>query len=164
MRYLKQNTAVTILIGQLFNWSDSKTLLYDALVGNDNFDPTDLVCTLTKGTTQSTLTLAKSASDNDINLVSGGMATLELTAVNTDTLGELIISFTNATAGGEVLFPCKFEFSVIPANIYDSLFGSDKLQVDIEQVKGGNIAGVNDFKADITGLSTFKRGLGYCYC
>jgi hypothetical protein len=129
MRYLKQNTAVTVLIGQLFNWSDSKTLLYDALGGNANFDPTALVCTLTKGTSQSSLTLAKSASDNDMNLVNGGMATLELTAGNTDTIGELIISFTNATAGGEVIFPCKFEFMVISANAYNQLISGIDISV-----------------------------------
>ena len=94
-RFLKQNTAVTILLGQLFNWADSKTLLYDALGSNDNFDPTKLVCTLSKGISQSLLTLSKSAGNNDMNLVSGGMASLELTIGNTDTCGDLIISFTN---------------------------------------------------------------------
>lgn len=111
-RYLTQNTATTVLIGQLFDFADSKTLLSDALGGNTNFDPTDLVCTLTKGTVQSTLTLTKTGGTNDMNLVSGGMATIELTAADTDTEGDLILSFTNAVEGSEVIFPCEFEFVV----------------------------------------------------
>jgi len=119
--FLRQNTAVTVTIGQLFSWADSKTLLSDALGGNVNFDPAAIVCTLSKGTTQSVITLAKSGSDNDMNLVSGGMATLELTANDVNTCGNLTISFTNATEGAEVIFPCTFTFSVLLENVYDSL-------------------------------------------
>ena len=119
--FLRQNTAVTITIGQLFSWADSKTLLSDALGGNVNFDPADIVCTITKGTVQSVITLAKSGSDNDMNLVSGGLATLELTANNTNTCGNLAIPFTNAVEGSEVIFPCTFTFSVLLENVYDSL-------------------------------------------
>ena len=110
---LTQDEASTITIGQLFDWADSKTLLFDALGGNENFDPDTIVCTLSKGVTQSTLALSKTGGDNDMNLVAGGMATLELTAADKDTLDDLIITFTNATVGQEVIFPCAFEFTVI---------------------------------------------------
>ena len=114
MNELKQNTATTIMLPrQLFDYGDSKTLLYEALGGNDNFDPTKLICTLTKNATQSVLTLTKSGGDNDMNLVSDGLATFEFTAGNVDTLGKLILSFTNATVGSEVIFPLSFEFFVV---------------------------------------------------
>ena len=115
---LKQSTAVTKIIGQLFDFADSKTLLSDALGGNANFDPTDLTCTLTKGITQTTLILSKSAGDNDMNLVSGGLASLELTAANTDTLGDLIISLENAVEGSEIIFPCSFKFDVVAESMW----------------------------------------------
>lgn len=129
MRELKQNTAITVLLGQLFDWADSKTLLSDALGGNDNFDAADIVVTIFKGTTSTELTLTKSGGSNDINLVAGGMASLELTTGNTDTLGLLTITIENATAGSEVVFPASFEFAVVSANYYDAKYGSGNLEV-----------------------------------
>jgi len=130
-RFLRQNTAVTILIGQLFNWADSKTLVSDALGGNTNFDPSKLVCTLSKGSTQSTLTLTKTGGSNNMNLINGGMASLVLAAGNVDTCGDLIISITNATEGDEVVFPCKFEFTVVDEEFYNTMMGTDNLTVNL---------------------------------
>jgi ABC-type transport system substrate-binding protein len=111
---LAQNEATTVLIGPLFDWGDSKTLLFDALGGNDNFDPDTVVITLFKGTTATVLSdVAKTGGTNNINLVNAGMATLSLTAANVDTAGPLTIALTNATAGGEVLFPKISKFCVV---------------------------------------------------
>jgi len=154
MRYLRQNTAVTIVVGLFVDYSDGKTLLRD----NTEFDPTDIVCELVKGNSSSELTLTKTGGDNNINLTGKGLATLELTAANVDTLGSLRLSFSDAIVSEfptETILAFSEDFAVLPANVYDSMFGSDKLQVDIEQVKGSGIAGVNDFKADVSGLSTF---------
>jgi len=209
--HLRQSTAITKAIGQLISYEDGKTSLYDALGGNDNFVPTDLKCTLTKGISQSVLTLAKNRADadyvvsgnltpdatgnysyagifdgvptyfradeqyalaideseggcflittftqatwsktgteptgeytplsgctgtatvsaetatNNINLLLGGLTSFELTAANTDTLGDLIISLENANEGSEIVLSEAFHFEVIPAAIYDSLYGS----------------------------------------
>lgn len=131
-RLLRQNTAVTVVIGQFMNWADGKTPLYSALGGNANFDPTKLVCTLTKGSTQSTHTLSKTGGDNDMNLLADSQATLELTAGNTDTCGHLLISFINATAGQEVILEGKvFEFFVVDEEYYDTLIGTDQLTVNL---------------------------------
>lgn len=127
-RILKQNTGVTILIGQLFNWADSKTLLYEALGGN-NYTPSTLVLTISKGATQSTLTLTLSGGTNNFNLLADGMASLVLTTGNTDTCGDFIITLTNATVGSEVVFPCKFEFTILSAEMYDKLMGTGNLAV-----------------------------------
>lgn len=120
---LKQNTAVTITLGQLFAFSDSKTLLKDSL-GVGSLDPSLIKCTLTKGTTQSTLTLTASGGNNNIVLVNGGMFTLTLTTGNVDTLGDLVLSFENATVGSEIIFPVSFKFSVLPASVFDKLLNS----------------------------------------
>ena len=127
-RILKQNTGVTILIGQLFNWADSKTLLYEALGGN-NYTPSTLVLKISKGSTQSTLTLTLSGGTNNFNLLADGMASLVLTSGNTDTCGDFIITLCNATVGSEVVFPCKFEFTVLSAEMYDKLMGAGNLTV-----------------------------------
>ncbi len=131
-RILKQNTAKTIVIGQLFDYSDSKTLLYDALGGNDNFDPTKLKCTIFKNTTSSVITLSKMGGSNNINLVAGGMATLELTAGNVDTVGDFTITFENATEGQEIIFPVKFEFTVAPNTVDELVSGVDFIKAVTE--------------------------------
>ena len=221
---LRQNTAVTITIGQFINWADSKTPLYLALGGNDNFDPTKLICTLTKGAAQTILPLAKSFDADEINyIVTGDMEpdvaglyvydgvmaarrhyakegtncniswntamgfygawmlsngegslwfniatgpgyapdgsypvlnnavgiafvapthrkinlladsqmSFELTAEDVDTCGRLVLSLNNAVEGSEVILEGKtFEFEVVPANVYDSLFVSGNMPVD----------------------------------
>lgn len=137
MRYLKQSTAITIVVGQFVDFSDGKTLLTD----NNDFTPADLVCELVKGNSSSELTLTKTGGDNDINLTGKGLATLELTAANVGTLGQLRLSFTNAISGGystETILPFIEDFEVLPANVYDSMFSTDKLQVDVSKINGDN--------------------------
>jgi hypothetical protein len=51
--YLKQNTAVEKLIGQLFSFNDGKTLVYDAIGGAINFEQNLIKLTLTKNATKS---------------------------------------------------------------------------------------------------------------
>jgi hypothetical protein len=96
MRYLKKNTAITVVVGPLVDWADGKTLLTD----NNTFDPTKLHCELVKNATSETLTLTKTGGNNNINLTGYGLATLTLTAANTNTEGSLRISLTNAVIDG----------------------------------------------------------------
>lgn len=142
--YLRQGTAVTLVIGQFLYYLDAKTLLYLA-VGNDNanFDVSKLVCYLTKGITQSVLTLTKTGGDNDMNLLPDSQATLELTALDTDTCGPLKISFVNSTPGDELILEGKvYEFFVVPSKVYDILVGISTLldelalQATLLSVKG----------------------------
>jgi len=135
MRYLKQNTAVTIVVGLFVDYADGKTLLTD----NVTFDPTDLVCELIKGNSSSELTLSKTGGSNDLNLTGKGMATFELAVGNVDTLGQFRLSFTNDEPGGvstETILAFCEDFEVLPANVYDSMFSTDKLQVDVAQING----------------------------
>lgn len=112
--YVTKNQATTVLLGQFMSYADGKTTLYDALGGNANFVASKITCTLTKGTTQTVLgALAKTGTDNDINLTADGNATFELSAANLDTEGDLILAFTNTTVGDEVILPCSFSFEVV---------------------------------------------------
>jgi hypothetical protein len=77
------------------------------------------------GGNSGTLTVtAGEAGDNNINLLLGGLASFELTAGNTDTLGDLIISLEDAAANDPQILSEAFQFTVIPAAIYDCLYGS----------------------------------------
>jgi hypothetical protein len=212
---LKKSTAITKLIGQLFSFDDSKSLLIDRFEnGNDGFDPTLLKCILSKNVNQSQISLSKTKSDlivtgniypdvalgaynvagelnghpyytnsngffiwgyestdwvindtlgeaepgvgrfyscfklgdyaatggftgtanvqigitNTINLVSGGLAEITLTAEDTDTIGSLIITLENVTEGNELIFPCGYLFDVVSAENSD-LAGMIKDQI-----------------------------------
>jgi hypothetical protein len=156
MHYLRQNTAVSVVIGPFIDWQNGKSLLRD----NADFQPSDITCELVKGITSSTLTLTKTGGNNDIVLTGKGLATLELTAANVDTPGPLRLSFVDVLVNGfpsQTILSFVEDFTVLPAGVYDSLIGGNKLQVNIEQVKGVDIAGINDFKPDISGLSTFNH-------
>jgi hypothetical protein len=112
MNNLGQNTAVTVTVGQLVDWADGKTLLID----NEAFDPSKIHAVLYKNGVGTALSLAKTG-DNAINLSGNndGMATLTLTAGNTDTAGMLRISFVNKITegyGSDYILPFVATFDV----------------------------------------------------
>jgi hypothetical protein len=112
MRYLRKNTAVTVVVGPLVDWADGKTLLTD----NATFDPTKLTCELVKNATSQILTLSKTTGDNIITLTGHGLATLTLSAANTDTEGSLRISITNAVVGGyptDYILPSHEDYRIL---------------------------------------------------
>lgn len=125
MRYLKQNTAVTIVIGPFVDWKNGKSLLRD----NGDFEPTDITCELIKGSTSSTLTLTKTGGNNNVNLTGKGLATLTLTVNDTNTLGQLRLSFADVLVSGfpsQTILSFIEDFMVMPAEAYDALFGINK--------------------------------------
>lgn len=157
MRYLKQNTAVTIVVGPFVDWKNAKSLLrVDA-----DFVPAKITCELIKGNTSSTLTLTKTGGDNDIVLTGKGLATLELTAANVDTLGQLRLCFADAMISGyptQTILTFVEDFSVLPANVYDSLFGTSKLQVDILTLAGFTSGGTLTIANLLKSLAAFIEG------
>jgi len=157
VRYLKQNTAVTIVVGPFVDWKNAKSLLrVDA-----DFVPAKITCELIKGNTSSTLTLTKTGGDNDIVLTGKGLATLELTAANVDTLGQLRLCFADAMISGyptQTILTFVEDFSVLPANVYDSLFGTSKLQVDILTLAGFTSGGTLTIANLLKSLAAFIEG------
>jgi hypothetical protein len=127
---LRYNTATTVTVGPLIDYTDARSPIID----NDVFDPTDLVCRLYKGATGSTLTLSKTSGNNDMVLDGYGMASLELTAGNVDTCGLLRVLIINSITDGvssKYTLPVTADFMVVPAAVYDSLVaGTDELPVD----------------------------------
>jgi hypothetical protein len=134
LRYLRQNTAVSIVVGPFVDWQNGKSLLRD----NDDFEPTDIVCELVKGISSSELTLTKTGGVNDIALTGKGLATLELTAANVDTLGPLRLSFTDALVTGfptQTILSFVEDFTVLPAGVYDALIGGNVLPADVAFIR-----------------------------
>lgn len=136
MKYLRQNTAVSVVVGPFIDWQNGKSLLRD----NGDFVPADIVCELVKGINSSVLTLTKTGGVNDIVLTGKGLATLELTAANVDTLGTLRLSFTDAIIESSG-FPTQTilafieDFTVLPAGVYDALVGGNQLPVDVAFIR-----------------------------
>jgi hypothetical protein len=64
-----------------------------------------------------------------------GYYRVALSATDTNTLGTLLIQYEESG----VCLPGWKEFMVVPANVWDSFFGADNLQVDMTQIVGGAV-------------------------
>lgn len=120
MQWLKQSTAVTLLLGPFLDETDGKTA-------------------------ETALTLAQAdvrLSKNGGNMAQKNEATscthdelgyygCPVDTTDTNTLGRLMVMVHESGA-----LPVWQEFMVVPANVWDSLFGADYLQVDAVQIEG----------------------------
>jgi hypothetical protein len=137
MRYLRQNTAVIITVGPFYDKTDGVTIETGLTITNEKI-------TLTADTDDGSaptnildnVTGATSGTSNDLNYISGndaGMMQLELSQANTNRVGRMFLSITDAANH----VPVFHEFTVLPANVYDSLIlGTDLLQADATQWLG----------------------------
>jgi len=120
MQILKQSTAVDVMLGVFVDDSDGKT--------------TEEALTLAQADLQLSKNCGAAAQKNDATSAThiyGGNYKVPLNATDTNTLGRLDLMCKEAGA-----LPVKASFMVVPANVYDSLFGTDKLQVDVTQLLG----------------------------
>jgi len=127
-RDLKEDTAVTKIVGPFI---DSAGVLAETAL-----DVTTIDCNLYKNdATKVDLDPGLTAADgiNDCVHVEDGYYSLELTETDTSTAGYLRITFSVANV---LIF--HEDFNVLPANIYDSKYSTDKLQVDVVQVEGAD--------------------------
>lgn len=120
--FLKQSTAVTIKIGEFVDSTDGNT------------DETGLTIS------QADVRLSKNGGDmaqkNESTSCTHdelGWYDCPLDATDTNTLGILKIMIHESGA-----LPVWQTYMVVPANVWDSLFGTDKLQVDATQIEGGD--------------------------
>lgn len=126
MRYLKQSTSHTLRIGPFIDDTDGKTAETGLTISN-----TDV-----------------RLSKNDGNFVSKnsgggthdeiGWYSITLNATDTDTVGPMVLAVHKSGA-----LPVWHEFMVVPANVYNAMVGSDKLQVDAVEVSGSTTAADN---------------------
>src|SRR3990172_11373053 len=137
MRFLRTNTAVIITVGPFYDKTDGVTIETALTITNeritltadtdDNVAPTNILDNITGAT---------SATANDLNSITGndaGMMQLELSAANTNRLGRMFLSITDAANH----VPVFHEFMVLPAMIYDAfILGTDVLQADMTQILG----------------------------
>jgi hypothetical protein len=120
MRWLKQSTSVDLPIGPFL----------------DNVDGFTEEAALT--ITQPDIRLKKNggawaqkAAAQTLTHEENGYYEVTLDATDTDTLGQLRLAVDESGA-----LPVWEDFMVVPANVWDSLFGADLLQVDLTQVAG----------------------------
>ena len=117
MRFLKQSTAVTVVLGPFVDDTDGKTAETGLTIS------------------QADVRLSKNGGDfaqkNDANAATHdelGYYDVALDATDTGTLGALKVVVSESGA-----LPVWEDFMVMPANVWDSLFGADLLQVDCRE-------------------------------
>jgi len=142
MRFLRQNTAVRITVGPFFDKTDGVTpevgitvtsCKLTMMVDDDDNTAANLI-----------IDAAPSASGGSNDMVhvtndDAGFYDLELTAAQTNYVGRAMIAITDAATH----CPVFHEFMIVPANVYDSLFGTDKLQVDAVEISSDSTAADN---------------------
>jgi len=121
-QFLRQGTAATVKIGPFLDDTDGKT--------------SETGLTLS----QADVRLSKNGGDyaqkNDASACTHdelGEYACPLDATDTATLGRLRLIVHESGA-----LPVWHDFMVVPANVYDSLFGADTLEVDTVAVEGGD--------------------------
>jgi len=170
VRYLRQNTAVSEIIGPFVDVSDAVTP-ETALIGSD------MTCAIFFGPQ---IQISDFLDSSRFVHKKYGYYTLSLTASDTNTTSGIVITL----ASDSVCLPVWVNYRTLPTNVYDSLFkGNDYLQVDTQYLSGnaiqqtgghvhayddvGNaiatsasIAGLNDISInDITGDGTTVSAL-----
>lgn len=121
--WLKQSTAVTVKLGPFLDETDGKTA--------------ETALTLS----QADIRLAKNGGDiaqkNNASACTHdelGYYDCPLSTTDTNTLGVLKLMVHESGA-----LPVWQEFMVVPANVWDSLFGADRLQVHADEITAGLI-------------------------
>lgn len=123
MMFLKQSTVTTVKLGPFLDDSDGKTAEAGLTIS------------------QADVRLSKNGGDyaqkGDANACTHdelGEYNCQLSATDTGTLGRLKLIVAESGA-----LPVWHEYMVVPANVWDSLFGADKLQVHAAEITAGLI-------------------------
>lgn len=120
MIFLKQSTAKTLRIGPFVDEDDGKTAETGLTISQ-----ADIRLSKTGGDFAQTNDSSGATHDES------GWYSLQLDATDTNTLGPLQLFVHESGA-----LPVFVEFHVLPANIYDSWFSTDKQQVDLAEASG----------------------------
>lgn len=138
MRYLKTNTATRVTVGPFLDKTDGITPEVALTATNEK-----LTLTVDDGgvpTLVLNATATASGGNNDFVHVSSdtaGFYDLELTAAQTNYVGRAMLAITYATDH----CPVFHEFTILPANIYDSMIGgTDLFDVSMTQISGSAVS------------------------
>lgn len=137
MRYLKTNTATRITVGPFLDKTDGITPEVALTVTSEKL--TFVVDDA--GVPTLILDVAPTASGGNNDMVhitndDAGYYDLELAAANVNYVGRAMLSLNDVATH----LPVFHEFMIVPANIYDSLFGTDYLDVSAIQILGTAIS------------------------
>lgn len=131
--FLKQSTAVTIKLGPFVSSTDGFTAQTALTLSQADFR-------LSKnGGDMAQKNETSSATHDEI-----GYYDVALDTTDTNTLGRLRVMVSESGA-----LPVWADFMVVPANVWDSLFGADRLQVDMRELGDSNLALTTQMKADV---------------
>jgi len=161
MRFLRKNTAVIVTVGPFYDKTDGVTIETALTITNeritltadtdDGAAPTNILDNIAGAT---------AATANDLNYITGndaGMMQLELAAADTNRLGRMFLSITDAANH----VPVFHEFMVVNAVLYDSFFSTTAgaIPLAVAGATGGNfIAGTNAATTVTTGLTATFTG------
>jgi len=143
MQLLRQNTTVKVVIGPVVDCNDGVTPITTLnLIAADSAE----------------LLKHDSSSVTDISLAvftaivgANGWYTLELLTSHLNTLGLVTVAISDTS----LVLPITSRFMVVPTNVWDSLFATDKLQVDVTELAQSALA---QFASDDTGQNTTAPG------
>lgn len=122
--WLKQSTAVDVMFGPFVDATDGVTP-ETAL----SITQPDILLSKNGGA------FAQKNASQTLSHGSNGWYPANLNATDTNTLGSLVVAIYESGA-----LPVWREFMVVPANVWDSFFGADKLEVDQVQLLGTAVA------------------------
>ena len=121
--YLKQSTATTIILGPFVDETDGKTA--------------ETGLTISQADVRLSKNAGAYAQKNDSGSCSHmeiGHYSCALNTTDTNTLGRLRIAVHESGA-----LPVWLDVEIVPANVWDSLFSTDKLQVHVDEMTAGII-------------------------
>lgn len=121
--FLKQSTAVTIKLGPFYDDTDGKTA--------------ETALTLSQADIRLSKNGGNMAQKNEASSCTHdeiGVYDCAIDSTDTNTVGRLSINVLETGALG-----ISDDYTVLPANIYDSWMGTDKQEVDLAQIAGANV-------------------------
>lgn len=131
--WLKQSTAVTVKVGPFLDSSDGDTT-EEALT----ISQVDIRVSKNGGAFAQSNNAAGATHDEN------GWYGVPLDTTDTGTLGTIVVAIHESGA-----LAVWVEFMVVPANVWDSLFGADRLQVDVREKGDSGLALTTQEKADV---------------
>lgn len=140
--WLKQSTAITVKIGPFIDDGDGKTA--------------EVALTLTQADIRLSKNGANIAQKNEANNATTdelGYYDCPIDATDTNTLGVLQLFVHEAGA-----LPVFHEYMVVPANVWDSLFGADKLDVNTAELANIDFGATMKTSLDTIGDTVITNG------
>lgn len=145
MRFLRQNTATRVTVGPFLDVTDGKSPELSLTVTGCHL--TLMVDDAGVPTLALDADATASGGNNDMVHVTddnAGFYDLELTAAQVNYVGRAML----AVIDDDVHLPVFHEFMIVPANVYDSFFGTDKLDVNAAEL-GGTVQTGRDIGASV---------------